>query len=115
MKHPLAGAYARIDRADVHFQELETILQRFCKTQENEFFSQHDHATKKIPPSLKMSFRAKGIKVLTVPIEAAVVTGDIIHNLRAALDYMIYELACENFPGVPHNGTQFVIKDSKTD
>lgn len=114
-KHPLAGAYARIDRADKHFQELEAILNSFCRTQEDEFFSQMDRVSEKIPLDMQAGIRTKARRVLKVPIASAVVAGDIFHNLRAALDYLIYELACENFPRVPHNGTQFIVKDSKTD
>jgi hypothetical protein len=114
-KHPLAGAYARIDRADVHFKELETILDLFCRKEKDEFFSQTDLVAEKIPLKMRAGIRTDVRKTLKVPIEAAAVAGEIIYNLRSALDYLIYELACYNFPRVPHNGTQFIMKASKAD
>jgi hypothetical protein len=114
-KHPLAGAYARIDRADIHFKELETILQRFYKIKEDQFFSQMDRVSEKVPLDMRVGIGTKARSVQPVPIEAAAVAGEIFYNLRSALDYLIYELACFNFPGVAHNGTQFIIKHSKAD
>jgi hypothetical protein len=115
MGHRLDGAYARIDRADKHFKELETIIERFRKTKKDEFFAKRNHTTMPVHRNMKMYMRTIGAELTSVPVDAAVVVSDVIHNLRAALDYLIYELACENFPNVAHNGTQFIIKDSKAD
>lgn len=113
MRHRLAGASARINRADKHFQELEALIQSFRLKNEQQFLSQHEHAAIKVRGALTLRSRAH-TKFGPIEIDIAVILGDIIHNLRAALDYLIYELALAD-SGVEHKGTQFLIEDSKTD
>lgn len=40
------------------------------------------------------------------------IAGEIVYNLRAALDYLVYVLA-ENDSGSPQSGTQFLIEDTQ--
>jgi len=44
-----------------------------------------------------------------------VVISDAIHNMRAALDYIVFELAKLDSPHKSPNGTQFIIEDVKSD
>jgi len=46
-----------------------------------------------------------------IPDELGIRVSEMIHNLRAALDYLVYELAHLDF-GKRVNGTQFPIEDS---
>ncbi len=113
MKHPLAGAYARIDRASKHFQELEAIVEEFRLKNEQYFISQHNLVAIKVRPTLTMRSKAH-TKFGPIEITLSVILGDVFHNLRAALDYLIYELALAD-SGIEHQGTQFIIEDAKTD
>ena len=54
------------------------------------------------------------LQQFTNPPELAVVVSDIIHNLRATLDYIVYELALSD-SGKVQDGTQFLIEDVKVD
>jgi len=44
------------------------------------------------------------------PLELAVRVGEMIYNLRAALDYVVFEIAHHD-SGVKQNGTQFPVED----
>src|SRR5208282_897205 len=112
-KHPLAGACARVERAGKHFKELEALIKCFRLKNEQEFISQHNHAAIKVRSTLSLRSKAH-TKFGPVETDIAVILGDVMHNLRAALDYLIYELAFTD-SGIEHQGTQFLIEDSKTD
>jgi hypothetical protein len=47
-----------------------------------------------------------------VPMKFAILVGECVYNLRSALDYLIYELACFDSKTIV-NGTQFPIEVSK--
>jgi len=49
-----------------------------------------------------------------MPPDLPVVISDAVHNFRAALDYIVYELAREDSGGIV-DGTQFIIEDCKID
>lgn len=102
MSHPLDNAYARISRAKEHLTHLEreslTILSPITPWTEN----------------------AKGIVLPASPIEKSVtllppifgiVAGESIYNLRASLDYLVYELAILD-SGSTQKGTQFPIEST---
>ncbi len=49
-----------------------------------------------------------------LPSQLKILTGQIIENLRSALDYMIFELSVKNHPHLNKRSPQFVIADSKS-
>ena len=49
-----------------------------------------------------------------VPHALSILVGEIIYNLRAAIDYLIYELAFVDSKKIQH-GTQFPIEDTEGD
>lgn len=51
---------------------------------------------------------------LSAPPRAARLIGETVQNLRAALDYLVYELCCFDSKSIV-DGTQFVIVDSEKD
>jgi hypothetical protein len=53
-------------------------------------------------------------RVADLPLMLPVVISDAIHNMRAALDYIVFELALLDV-GQPQDGTQFLIEDVKSD
>lgn len=112
MKRSLAGAFARIDRADRHVDELKLVIERYRKTQQDKLISDEEKVNRLLPlrPGQKINSRFRSQVLNDFPLEAAVIVGEVIYNLRAALDYLIYELAWQD-SGSEKNGTQFLIED----
>lgn len=112
MGHPLDGAFARIDRTDTHFRELASIIERFRKSVDNAFISQKKAEALNLEMGQRSRVTFASSAVVDIPAEAAVVVGEVIYNLRAALDYLIYELARKD-SGCEQKGTQFPIQQAK--
>ena len=100
--HPLYGAQLRFERADGHLTEADGLIRAFAKSCEDYVVS-NDHG---------QTIRLGGWP--DIPMMLPVVVGDAIHNLRAALDYIVFELALLD-SGKVQNGTQFPIEDVKFD
>jgi hypothetical protein len=119
-KRSLAGAFARVDRADRHIDELKLLIERYRKSQEDKMIAQEQATTKRINELFRFSsgdtFSTQfTTKVLSdFPVDAAVIVGEVIYNLRAALDYLVYELAWQD-SGSEKGGTQFLIEDHAVD
>jgi len=116
MKRSLAGAFARIDRADGHINELKLLIERYRKSQEEKVIADH-HAVNRllaIPPGQSFTERPRSKALIDFPLDAAVIVGEVIYNLRAALDYLVYELAWQD-SGAEQHGTQFLIENVPSD
>src|SRR5688572_14299371 len=100
--HPLYGAKLRLDRSNIHLAEADRLIDTFGKACE-------DHI---VTDDKNQIARLKGWPDL--PLMLPVVISDAIHNMRAALDYIVYELARED-SGKVKDGTQFLIEDVKSD
>lgn len=104
--HPLFGAEQRVDRAAQHIGELRERLQEWA-----------DLHPKSLKPTLDPETgRWSWEEITPLPVEelgkSSVVIGDALFNLRASLDYLVYQLAVlgkreEVF------GSQFPIEDSR--
>ena len=111
---PLDGAYERVNRAIEHLVDLKHRVDILSQKKMNTTFIdlQPDFAD-------LLKIRIEGNPItgftneprFTEPI-ISIITGEIIYNLRAALDYLIYELACFDSKQVAE-GTQFPIEDSE--
>lgn len=103
--HPLRGAQLRFERADRHLTEADDLIDAFangCK----QYLVAENHGDKV----------AIGLpRVPDLDPMLPVVVSDAIHNLRAALDYIVYELAKHDSPSKRPDGTQFIIEDVKSD
>lgn len=83
--HPLRGAWLRFERTDRHLAEAEKLVLGFSRACEQHLVSERDPST--------------GGKFITIkttpglPVELPLVVSDAVHNMRAALDYIVYELA----------------------
>lgn len=78
------GAALKIERAKHHIVDLERELEEFLTQQPFETIIQQD-------PSAGKKF----IKIKTnkpIPIELSLIIGDVVHNLRSALDLLIFSL-----------------------
>jgi len=102
MAHPLDGASLRLERANVHLAEADRLIDGFAHACEQYIVTDNQgHIS-----------RLKGWP--DIPPMLPVVVSDVIHNLRAALDYIVFELARSD-SGEVQDGTQFIIEDCKVD
>jgi hypothetical protein len=99
----LANIRLKVERAKQHLYELELVLDRFRKAQpytiESEIDPQTGHKVGKVRGNL------------TPPDGIGLIAGDVIHNLRSALDHLAYQLVCANSQ-IPDRQTSFPIFDS---
>jgi hypothetical protein len=86
MPHPLDGARAKLDRARLHLNDLEDRIDAYLQTQPIHIREEHDRdgATRHIQWIATTSTAA--------PAELGLIVGDWAQNVRAALDYTVYEL-----------------------
>lgn len=122
MQHPLEGAYLRVRRANYHLFEFAELAEPILRDYSNLVRQDLKRQTSEFNETLKdnpLTLSDGDVLPLgrippgpRVPPELSVVAGEIVYNLRAALDYLIYELAYLH-RGRPCDGTQFPIEDSK--
>jgi len=74
----------RMQRAEEHVRNLSALIEAFNKTKPYEV------TTKRDPQTRKLIYYVSSIKPM--PVGIALLTGDIIQNLRSALDYLAYQL-----------------------
>jgi hypothetical protein len=103
MPHPLDGARAKIVRAEKHLAALEADVGEYLRTQ---------------PISVEQRDQREGERRRIVwiatattqpPDELGLVVGDWAHNIRAALDYTVYELVRRETGDEDPRWTQFPI------
>jgi hypothetical protein len=98
----LRGAYRRYARAGEHLADLEGVITRIRDLCENGVLAEEDPETLAWHPSVSL--------LTPLQLDAGVLVGEIAHNLRASLDYLVYVLA-EADSGSPQENTQFLIED----
>lgn len=101
---PLDGAFRRIDRAKERLDEF-LALQASYRLDQSHVVTIHTHPELRYIPSIEPA--GPPISLLV-----GIVVGEAIYNLRAALDYLIFELAAFD-SGSEKPQTQFPIEDSK--
>lgn len=84
MVHPLDGAQLKLARADIHLNAIKTAIQEFVGPDPDLIPGEFDRS------SHKYVFRAQRDSRSPTWISPAI--GDCVHNLRAALDYLVWEL-----------------------
>lgn len=99
----LDGAWLRYIRADRHLAEARGLIQKFGKSCVNHIVADND-----TDPNPSIILRTTP----DLPPFLPIVVSDVIHNLRAALDYVVFELAFHD-SGRVQDGTQFLIEDFK--
>ena len=98
-------ALLRVDRAAEHIADLKPRIEEFAKRQAGKVVPEI-HETR---AGLRMHE-----EVEDVPRTFSVVIGEVLYNLRAALDYLVYALAWLD-SGKRNEQTQFVIADDPDD
>jgi hypothetical protein len=99
MAHPLNGCYARTKRASRYIHETEQLIVDVARECEEKVI---------VNPDGTMVFD----HVPQIPPDLPLAISDAIHNTRAALDYLVYQLAKLD-SGQFQSGTQFPIEDHK--
>jgi hypothetical protein len=111
--HPLDGAHERVSRAQKHLADLRERIDILCKNKVDSVTVNRQ----RIKLAMKDGTERYGILgSVTVPTDPlplilAILVGEIIYNLRASLDYLVYELACFDSKQVVE-GTQFPIENN---
>jgi hypothetical protein len=85
--HPLAGCEQKLWRAYEHFE----LLQREIRDLKRELKPATFRTEQK--PDTQDTFRTVVDQVNAPPLRLAVIVGDMVHNLRSALDHLVFELA----------------------
>ena len=103
MSHPLDSAYLKLVRAVEHLEQTEAETQRFVDS--NPYVPIIDYNFESLEHTLR-------VRVLgEPPMHLGLLAGDTIHNLRSALDHLVYQLAALD-PDVPRGSkTQYPIFD----
>lgn len=108
--HYLDGAYQRVNRANEHLADLHNRIVTIYQTLRDEISSYRE-------PMGCSGVREKCTVVIVkrlnneIPEIISILVGEIVYNLRTALDYLVYELARLD-SGKLQDGTQFPICDS---
>lgn len=89
MSHPLTSAFLKVERARKHLTELDREIRRFVEVNPYRLAIETDPETDQ--PVVR--FRAVEGRPLRPPLRLGLMSGDVIHNLRAALDHVVYQLA----------------------
>ncbi len=102
MSHPLDGAFDRVRRAEEHLADLK---RRITEAEANTSLVQFHRAEGRVGIGMAP------FQPFDRPSILSILVGEIIYNLRAALDYLIFELARLDSGQVQH-GTQFLIESA---
>ncbi len=107
MAASLTGVELKLRRADRHIAELRALLEPVAAIASNSIVSEPD-----VDPS-KLIYRVMDVP----PIDpaASVIIGDVLHNLRSALDHLAGQLLFHDSARPPTRETQFPIYESAVD
>jgi hypothetical protein len=99
MSNPLDGAFQRIFRAQNYIRECDGLMRHFASVSEDVIIANYNTSTP--------------IEFPDIPSDLPLAVSDAIHNIRAALDYLVYELALKD-SGAIQEGTQFPFEHCRT-
>jgi hypothetical protein len=86
----LSGVYLKLDWANTHLQTLRKKLETFEKGNPAPFGFRTEETSR---PDKSVEYVLYAIVRETPPADLAPVIGDVLHNVRSALDHLVYELA----------------------
>ena len=106
--HPLSGSWERIARADSHIRQMKRRARALERLIEDKAVAYHQTSSLQLllKPGERIARSYNQIFPTTPPI-FPIIAGEVIYNLRSALDYLMYELCGHR------SGTQFPIEDIK--
>jgi hypothetical protein len=104
MTDPFAGSWLKIERANQHISDLDSLLQAFANS---------DFYDLTVEKNVNTGENFLRISVKPLPAERyALIIGDALHNLRSALDLAYYQtvIFCK---GTPTKWTRFPVRDTR--
>lgn len=103
----LDGCWAKVERAREHMHELEQLAEAFLRRHPNQIrFDKYTEPGWVILRAL----------VEPPPVRISLVAGDLIHNLRSALDYLVWQLVrSEGGVGGTHTAFPICLSESEFD
>lgn len=111
--HPLDGAYKRVKRAEEHLADLDIQINILSQEMKESIVTNSQPSPFPVPEGYKReTIETFKIKIPKVPDIVGILIGEIVYNLRSALDYLVYELARLD-SGTIQQRTQFSIEDTK--
>jgi len=100
----LALVQVKIERAKKHIVDLQTEIRTFFDSNPYEIRTKRDPQTRRLIYYL--------FRVEEIPYSIAAISGDILQNLRSALDHLAQQLWLVNNPGAISNGDVYFPTDS---
>ncbi len=103
MDHPLDGCRAKLARADEHLHTLDAEIPAFLDSNPHTYRGHIDREARRYVVTVHIH--------RPPPIEWSVIVGDFVHNLRSALDHLVWQLVIVsgNAPRSGPGGNQFPI------
>lgn len=95
MNHPLNGARLKVVRAQEHLDSLKSEIRMYLDEQPKEFLSQP--APHPYPWMTTTNHVLAPIVPPVTPLRFSTIIGDCVTNARAALDYIVWQLAIRYF------------------
>jgi len=103
--YPLDGCWSKIERADSHLDALDTEVKKWLEVHAETGFSRHFYAEARV--------QAFWWDIPDPPLDWGVRIGDVVHNLRSALDHLVWQLSSSPKAGI--GGNQFpIFRDKPT-
>jgi hypothetical protein len=107
MSDRLEGVKAKVDRAKLHLDKLDAALGAFIRRNPYEVGTRRDPQTRRLIYYL--------VSVRAVPPEISVIAGEVLQNLRSALDHLAYQFVLVGTgESGPFTNVYFPIFDSAT-
>ena len=106
MTHPLDSARLKVRRAEDHLKEIEKVMRDFWYANANGITLDPDPQTRGYIVRIAGSPRP--------PESLPLLIGDCVHNLRSALDHLMWQLVVANHKK-PSNKTQFPVSVDSDD
>lgn len=100
------GAWVKLDRAKSHIVELAKGIRSYGDLDHMYLYEEHDVETNQIHTKVKID--------QPIPAELAAILGDALHNLRSALDILVYD-ASKDHPDFNPTTPAFPIGRDKTE
>jgi hypothetical protein len=107
VRGPLDGVQAKLERA---CEDMDTLHHAY------ETALREDRIRVRIDPSDRLGYYDVKVERLPeLPSRIGAIIGDVLHNLRSALDHLVWQLAIFNGVRKPRQGTAYVMADSAKD
>jgi len=101
--HPLDGCRAKLDRAHAHLRTLDAQIPAFLDSKPHVYRGEIDREASR--------YRVRVYIRRQPPLRWSAIVGDLVHNLRSALDHLVWQLVILN-GSTPGDNHQFPILSS---